>query len=86
MNMGAVSRIQMNIMIRTSASVNYLGNLKDGDILPVAWIETVIKRDFLKKNTEPATSWNYERRCPFVSGLESAICKTIRTLAAGVVG
>ena len=85
--MGAVSRIQMNLMIRTAASVDYLGNLKDGDILPVAWIETVIRGEFKKKkNMEPATCWHYERHSPFVSGLGSAICKTIRTLATGVVG
>lgn len=40
MNLGAVTRIQINIMIRPASYIAQLNNFKDQTILPVAWIET----------------------------------------------
>lgn len=41
MNLGAVSRIQINTMVRRAAYISQVSPFKDGTILPVAWIETV---------------------------------------------
>lgn len=40
MNLGAVSRIQINTMIRTASWITTLNRFEDGTIIPVAWIET----------------------------------------------
>ncbi|XP_034244002.1 scavenger receptor class B member 1-like isoform X2 [Thrips palmi] len=40
MNLGAVSRIQINVMIKKASYVPQLNRFEDGMIIPVAWIET----------------------------------------------
>lgn len=41
MNLGAVSRMQINIMVQKAELISLLSSFKDGTILPVAWIETM---------------------------------------------
>lgn len=61
MNLGAVSRIQINIMVRTSPYVTHLKRFEDGTIIPVAWIETVSEETKKKKKSFPLSHdnvWN----------------------------
>lgn len=41
MNLGAVSRMQVNIMVQKATFISHLNAFEDGTILPVGWIETV---------------------------------------------
>lgn len=40
--MGGVSRFQINVEVRKAVGVPFLGNVKDGTILPLIWIEVGI--------------------------------------------
>lgn len=67
--MGGHSRIQMNIQARRAIGVPYLGEVEDGQILPLIWIEvgvdnipepliTIFKHAYFTANaTEAAMRW-----------------------------
>lgn len=41
---GGASKIQINVEARRAASVPFLGKIKDGQILPLIWIEVTVDK------------------------------------------